>query len=139
VRLLVDEAYATALFSSCKDVTVSATGQKAVDMAFGGALSAADFLRFQVLPNTHAHTDTDTVVDGRDGGLAWRVTCRALLFALPSLALICWPCSYTPTSLVYMLHMYICCIHPPLSSSLLLLLLQPPPPSKQTRDLLNIR
>jgi hypothetical protein len=47
VRLRVDEAYATALFDSCKDVTVSATGQKAVDMAFGGARSAADFLHFQ--------------------------------------------------------------------------------------------
>jgi len=47
VRLRVDEAYAAGIFRSCKDVTVSATGQKAVDMAFGGARSAADFLNFQ--------------------------------------------------------------------------------------------
>lgn len=47
VRLRVDAAYAAGLFRSCKDVTVSATGQKAVDMAFGGARSAADFLHFQ--------------------------------------------------------------------------------------------
>ena len=47
VLLRVDEEYAAALFRSCMDVTVSATGQKAVDMAFGGASSAADFLEFQ--------------------------------------------------------------------------------------------
>jgi hypothetical protein len=47
VRLSVDAAYASDLFRSCKDVTVSATGQKAVDMAFGGARSAAEFFHFQ--------------------------------------------------------------------------------------------
>jgi len=47
LRLRVDAEYASDLFRSCVDVTVSATGQKAVDMAFGGARSAAEFFKFQ--------------------------------------------------------------------------------------------
>eukprot|EP00288_Rhodomonas_lens_P019892 CAMPEP_0177693752 /NCGR_PEP_ID=MMETSP0484_2-20121128/2566_1 /TAXON_ID=354590 /ORGANISM="Rhodomonas lens, Strain RHODO" /LENGTH=292 /DNA_ID=CAMNT_0019204581 /DNA_START=481 /DNA_END=1357 /DNA_ORIENTATION=- len=43
----VSKEYADGLFTSCKDVTVSATGQKAMEMVFGGASDAAEFLSFQ--------------------------------------------------------------------------------------------
>jgi Niemann-Pick C1 protein len=49
VLVQVDAAYAAALFDSCRAVTVAATGQPAMQLAFGRAASAADFLRFQGL------------------------------------------------------------------------------------------
>ena len=47
VRVLVDRGYAERLYRSCKDVTVAASGQKAMSMAFGNSNDAASFLSFQ--------------------------------------------------------------------------------------------
>ncbi|EKX55271.1 hypothetical protein GUITHDRAFT_99052 [Guillardia theta CCMP2712] len=47
VRVLVDRGYAERLYRSCKDVTVAASGQKAMSMAFGNSNDAESFLSFQ--------------------------------------------------------------------------------------------
>jgi hypothetical protein len=47
VHVQVESGFMDALFASCRDVTVAATGQRAMEMVFGGAGSADAFLAFQ--------------------------------------------------------------------------------------------
>eukprot|EP01083_Nonionella_stella_P318824 1167344_1 len=42
----VSDTYSTKFYDSCKDVTYSGTGQKAVAFAFGGADTPLKFLQF---------------------------------------------------------------------------------------------
>jgi len=47
VHVQVESGSMDALFASCRDVTVAATGQRAMEMVFGGGGSADAFLAFQ--------------------------------------------------------------------------------------------